>query len=118
MENKVVITTNKIKKVVCVVQHVFKANFNDTYYLDEAVIDLDSLRNDDELFYFDPFMGRSKINDTMVAILKVSDEEFTIVTKKNGVISYKTKDSYLDFILTEPFDDSVFLAANISLRTK
>ena len=118
MENKVVINASKIKKVVCVVQHVFKANFNDTYYLDEVVIDLESLRQDDELFYFDPFMGRSKINDTMIAISYVSDEKFTIVIKKNGVINYKTTDSYLDFIITEPFDDSVFLAANISLRTK
>ena len=118
MENKVVITANKIKKVVCVVQHVYRANFNDTYYLDEVVIDLDSLRNDDELFYFDPFMGRSKINDTMVAISFVSDEEFSIVIKKNNEIKTKTTNSFLDIVLTEPFDDSVFLAAHINLRSK
>ena len=118
MENKVIIKANKVKKVVCVVQYVFKANFNDTYYLEEIVMDLESIKEDGELFYFDPFMGRSKINDTMVAISYVDDEKFTLVTKKNNEITYESKDSYLDFILTEPYDDSMFLSASISLKTK
>lgn len=117
MENKVIIKANKVKKVVCVVQYVFKANFNDTYYLEEIVMDLESIKEDGELFYFDPFMGRSKINDTMVAISYVDDNKFTLLVKKNGEVSKESNTCFLGFTISEPFDDSMFLAAHINFRT-
>ena len=117
MDNKVTIKTERIKKIVCVVEYVFKANFNDTYYLDEIVMDLESIKEDGELFYFDPYMGKSKISDTMVAISYVDDNEYTILVKKNGVISKESNTCFLGFTISEPFDDSMFLAAHIHFRT-
>ncbi len=57
------IITNKIKSLRVSVEYVFRANFNDTYWLDEAIIDIDKIDRD-KLGWFDPFYGKSKINDT------------------------------------------------------
>jgi hypothetical protein len=63
-------------------------------------------------------MGKSKINDTMVAISSISDEYFSIVIKKNNEMSIKKMETIFDIVITEPFDDSMFLAVHINLRTQ
>ena len=71
MNKEVIIDTNKFKKVHVTIQYVFRANFNDTYYLEELIFNLDDL-NKEKLNWFDPYNKRSKINNTLVAIKYVS----------------------------------------------
>lgn len=99
------------------VMNVHKANFNDTYYLETLTIDLTSL-NMNELTWFDPYLGKSKINDTEVAIYRWNDEEITILEKTNGEIIEHTHDIIMDCVLTEDVDKSVFLASHIRLTIK
>ena len=96
------------------VMNVHKANFNDTYYLETLAIDLTSL-NMNELTWFDPYLGKSQINDTEVAIYRWNDEEITILEKTNGEIIEHTHDIIMDCVLTEDVDKSVFLASHIRL---
>lgn len=99
------------------VMHVHKANFNDTYYLETLLIDLSSL-NMNELTWFDPYLGKSKINDTEVAIYRWDDEKITILEKSNDEIIEHTHDIIMDCVLTEDVDKSVFLASHIRLTIK
>ena len=40
---KIKILTNKYKYLSFTIQHVFKANFNDTYYFETMYVDVDEL---------------------------------------------------------------------------
>ena len=115
MIDKLIIESKKIKKVIVTIQYVFRANFNDTYWLEEMIINLDEL-DKETLTWFDPYKGRSKINNTLVAIAYVSDEKFIILEKKDNVISEHEKEIYLDYIACEDYDSSVLLASHIRIR--
>ena len=115
MLNKPIIEATKIKSLKITIQYVFRANFNDTYWLEEMIIDLNELKNSQELIWFDPFNGRSKENDTLVAISYVSDEKFIVLEKKKDIVSEKVIENISEHILCEDFDESMLLAAHISL---
>lgn len=116
MVSKPTINTSKIKKISITIQYVFRANFNDTYFLDNIIINLDEL-NKDELTWFDPFYGRSKLNNTTIAIAYCSDDEFIVLEKKNDIINKATTKSYMDYIVCEDYDESMLLASHITLRS-
>ncbi len=115
MISKPVIEAKKVKQLLITIQYVFRANFNDTYWLEERTINLDEL--DKENFtWFDPYNGRSKMNDTLVAVAYVSDEKFIILKKKNNEIFEEVKENYLDCIICEDYDESKLLASHIRIK--
>lgn len=112
--NQPIIETVNVKNISIVIQNVFKANFNDTYWLEEVKIDLDTLDRD-ALTWFDPFHGRSNHNQITVAIAYCSDEKFVIL-EKNGdnIKEYETKSPF-ECIISEDHNDSMLLAAHLHL---
>lgn len=115
MENKPIIKTKKVKSIKVTIQYVFKANFNDTYWLEEIIIDLNELRDKRELVWFDPFNGRSKENNTLIAISYVSDSKFVVLEKKNGEVVEKEIKGISEYILCEDYDGSMMLASHAML---
>jgi len=113
--DKPIIQTTKIKSLSVVVQYVFRASFNDTYWLEEKIINLDDLDRD-KLTWFDPYNGRSNIGDTLVSLSYCSDDKFIILEKRNGVIKEITTENYLTCIICEDFDDDKLLAAHINIK--
>ena len=88
--------------------------FNDSYLLDTLIIELDKV-DKEQLTWFDPYLGRSKINDTMVAFAYCSDEVFIVLSKKNGHIVEEEHELYLDHTECEDYDASLLLASHISV---
>lgn len=115
MTNKPVIETVKVKKIRITVQYVFRANFNDTYWLEENTINLDELDRNN-LTWFDPYNGRSNINNTLIAIAYCSDEKMIVLEKCGDKIKENEIKYPYEHILCEDFNDSMMLAAHISHR--
>ena len=113
---KTKVETEKKYEVNYFVCLVFRANFNDEMYLEDGKIDVDDLK-DKPLVWFDPYLGRSKKDKTEVAITKVTDDDFTLLVRKNGEIVKEEKGSW-SYILCEDFDDSCLLASHITRYTK
>ena len=115
MNNEVIIHTNKFKKIHVTIQYVFRASFNDTYWLEEMEFNFDEL-NKEKLHWFDPYNKRSKINNTLVAIKYVSNDNFIILEKKDDKIIEHNNINYIDCIIVEDYDDSKLLAAHLRLE--
>ena len=115
MQNKPIIKTEKVKSIKITIQYVFRANFNDTYWLEEIMVDLNELRDKQELVWFDPFNGRSKENNTLVAISYASDDEFVILEKTNGVTAEKKIKDAIEYIVCEDYDQSMMIASHAML---
>lgn len=115
MNKEVIIDTSKFKKVHITIQYVFRANFNDTYWLEELNFNINEL-NKDELYWFDPYNKRSKVNNTLVAIKYISDDKFIILEKKDDKIIEHINENYQDCIFVEDYDESMLLASHINLR--
>jgi hypothetical protein len=98
------------------VQYVFRANFNDTYYLDAHEINISELPKG-EICWFDPYFGRSKRGVTRVALTACGKEYFTIRADEDGKITEQKLEPYMDFIVCEDFDESMMLAAHIRVGT-
>lgn len=113
-EKPIIIKTEK-RYMVINVMYVFRANFNDTYYLEDYTFDLDELYKE-ELIWFDPYLGRSKINNTKIAISYVSDNNMIILVDKDGSIKEQSVDGILEGIICEDYDESMMLASHISFR--
>lgn len=113
--NKPIIELTEKRFMIINVMYVHKANFNDTHYIEDLVFNLDELCKD-ELVWFDPYLGRSKINDTLVAISYCGNGEIKILEKKNDEIKEHIVDGIFECIISEPFDESLFLASHISFR--
>ena len=108
----------KAKKASCLsvtVQYVFKANFNDTYYLDNRIIGIDEL-DKTRLMWFDPFLGKSCHNDITVAIAYVSDKKLVVLEKQNGEIKKSESAVFPECIVCEDHDEAKLLAAHITLK--
>lgn len=104
----------KAKSVWIVVQLVFKANFNDTYYLSEKKIPLDELDRD-ALTWFDPYDGNSNKGGTLVAIAECSDEEFVLLEKCGDIIKKHRHTNSIGCIVDEDNNESTLLAAQICI---
>ena len=114
---KIKILTNKYKYLSFTIQHVFKANFNDTYYFETMYVDVDELA-DKELVWIDPFNKRSKFNNLLVALSYIDENKYIIYIKQDDKITKEEVNVTLECIVSEPFDDSVFLASHIRLTNK
>ena len=98
------------------VQYVFRANFNDSYYLDTYEINISELPIDG-LHWFDPYFGRSKKGTTRVALVACGKEYFTMRADEDGKITEQKLEPYMDFIVCEDYDESMMLAAHIRVGT-
>ena len=116
MENKPMIRTAQGKHLKVTIQYVFKASFNDTYWLEEKCISLDTLDRE-ALTWFDPFNGRSKNNDIEVAVAYCSEDTLILLEKQNGVIRENKAKWPTECIICEDYDDSMLLAAHIGLSS-
>lgn len=112
MRERTIIKAKKRTGLLATIQYVFRANFNDTYWLEERTINFDDI-NDKELIWFDPFYGRSKINDTLIAISYADDEKFVVLEKKGEVVREHVMKDNFDYILCEDFDSNVMLAMHL-----
>lgn len=110
---KVLISTNKYKKITVNVMIVQKCNFNDTFYIESKDIYIKDLI-DKEVEYFDPFLGKSKNTNIKVAILAVDDEGVTYSTIENGLEEKETYKHIFDKITTADNDETTFLASHIA----
>ena len=117
MENiKPIIKVKENRCAMVNIMYVFRANFNDTFYIDEIVIDLNKLNNE-SLYWFDPFNNKSKENNTLVAISYCDDNKMIILEKKDNQIKEHKVTFIKECILCEDYDSSRLLASHISLRT-
>ena len=99
-------------RIIVTVQYVFRANFNDTYLLDSREILLDGLSRE-ELYWFDPFLGRSKNGKVRFALSGCGEDYFKILRLADGDLREEEIDFILDFIECEDYDESKMLAAHI-----
>ena len=97
---------------------MFKTDEDGFLVLDESylVIDLSDELYKDELVWFDPYLGRSKINDTKVAISYVSDDNMIVLVDDGKSIKEENVDGLRECILCEDCDESRMLASHISFR--
>ena len=116
MNNKPIINI-KNKYINVSIMYVQKCNFNDTYYLDDLIIDLDTL-NKDELSWFDPFKKLSKKNDTLISIYEVSDNKIVYLEKRNDEIKTITKEFIGTHIICEDYNETLLLASHLNIYTK
>ena len=114
MIEKPIIETVKVKKLSITLQYVFRASFNDTYWLEEYAIPLEGI-DQNELTWFDPYHGRSKQNSTLIALAYCSDDKFIILEKQDGKVTQTETQSPGDCILCEDYDENMLLAAHIRL---
>ena len=112
---KPTIEAEKVKRLRITVVRVFKASFNDTYWIEEFCINLDSL-DKEELTWFDPYNGKSKKNTTRVAVAYCSDERIKILEKSGDEIKEQESQSGIDCIVSEDYDENTFIAAHISMQ--
>lgn len=105
----------KYKYLELDIEYVFKGNFNDSYYLETIYFDLNDLVTN-ELVWIDPYNGKSKIGDTLIAIKYYSDEKYIILKKqKDEVKEFEYKIDSL-FICAEDYDESMLLASHIRFK--
>lgn len=111
--DKAIFTNTKNRYISIKIYRVFKANFNDSYFLDEYRVNVNTMK--DEIVWFDPFMGHSKINNVSAAIYSCSDDEITILEKRNNDIKEFKTEILLEHIICEDYDNSTMLASHIEL---
>lgn len=114
MDDRPIIEVTQKRSISYQIMHVYKANFNDTYYLERYKFDVDEIPKD-RLVWIDPFFGRSKRNNIEVAIKYISDDEIIILEKKDNIIKEHRADIIMDIIICEDFDNSTLLACHINL---
>ncbi len=106
--------TNKFKSLRLQIISVAKANFNDTYYIETKYINLNDILSD-ELVWIDPYNGRSRINNTLIAINSINDGEIIFLEKKDGKVVEKKNEINSEYICCEEFDKNFLLASHIDL---
>ncbi len=115
MTDRPIIETTKRKRLSVTVEYVFRANFNDTYWLEKMDFDLERLGGE-KLTWIDPYNGRSKSGSTRIALSYCSDDRFVILKKENGVIAEEQCAVISGCILCEDYDESLLLSARIDVR--
>ena len=111
---KPTIETTKYKSLLITVENVFKANFNDSYWLCEKSISLDEL-NRDELVWFDPYLGKSDVK-VEIALSYCSDERFVILEKRDDKTVEHVIRSYSQHIVCDDAGVHMLIAAHVELR--
>ena len=115
MTNKPIIETKKYKRLSITIEYVFRAYFNDTYWLEELNFDLYQLAGEKPI-WIDPYHGRSKTGSTSIAVLSCSDEKLVLLKNENGTVKKEEADSFWGCTLCEDYDESLLLAAHIRIR--
>lgn len=115
MTNKPIIEAQNVKSLKISVVRVFKASFNDTYWLEDFTVNLNELQKD-ELAWFDPYNGRGNKNATRIAVAYCSDEKLVILEKTGDEIKKQESTNGVDAIISEDFDEYTFIAAHISMQ--
>jgi hypothetical protein len=110
-----IIETTKRKRISITVEYVFKANFNDTYWLEKSDYNLEEL-DKENLTWIDPYNGRSKTNSTQIALAYCSDEKFVILKKESGIIKAEEDSVLCGSILCEDYNESMLLSARVDVR--
>ena len=110
---KIKILTNKYKYLSFTIQHVFKANFNDTYYFETMYVDIAEL-TDKELVWIDPFNKRSKFNNLLVALSYIDENKYIIYIKQDEKI---TKEEALKNI-NQDLRNALLLVLNLRYQLK
>ena len=113
--NQPIIETTKRKQLSITVEYVFKANFNDTYWLEKSDYNLEEL-DKENLTWIDPYNGRSKTNSTQIALAYCSDEKFVILKKENDIIKAEEASVLCGCILCEDYNESMLLSARVDVR--
>ena len=115
MFDKPIIETVNYKSLLITVQQVFKASFNDTYWIEEKSINLDGLDRE-KLTWFDHYNGNSKQNTTLIAVAYCSDEKFVILEKQGDTVKEHETQSGMTCIISEDFNEYTLLASHIEMR--
>lgn len=110
---KALFDTKKYSKLHITVMYVFRASFNDTYWLEEKDIPLGSL---DEGALFDPYFGRNKGEAVEIALLSCSDDKAVFLEKREDKATEHIVLNGGELIVCDDFDESMLIAAHISLR--
>ena len=115
MTRKPIFDYHDAKRITISVENVFKANFNDTYFIESFTIELDELDREN-LVWFDPYKGYSKIGNTHIAIAYCSDEEMLILVKCGDEIKEERAKRAHYCIVSEDNNEHTLLAAHISFN--
>ena len=115
MTEKPIIEVSKRTRLSITIEYVFRASFNDTYWLEELNFDLCQLDRD-QLTWIDPYNGRSKTNSMTVALLYCSDEKLVLLKNESGELKKEESNVFWGCTLCEDYDESMLLAAHIRLR--
>ena len=107
-------TVSRYRYLEMTIEYVFRANFNDSYYLETVYVDLSDL-DKGEPVWVDPYNGRSKVNDTQIALISCSDEGYTILERRGDTVKESSYPMMFDHICCEDYDDSMLLASNIRI---
>lgn len=108
---RLVVETNRVKKIITNVMHVQKCNFNDTYYVKENIMNVDEIK-DQPLKWFNPYLGLSKDSQIEIAVAYITDEAIYYLEKDGTKIQVVEKELYLDYICCEDLDDRLLLASH------
>lgn len=95
------------------IERVFRASFNDTYYIETVYYEIDELLKKEE--WIDPYNGRSRVGDTQVCLGGVYEDGFVIFERKNGSVAEKKFPLGWEHICAEDYDSSTLLSARIGL---
>lgn len=110
------ITATEYRYLELTVMHVFRANFNDSYYHETIYIDLNDF-NGDEPLWIDPYNGRSKTNETLISVEYCSDKEYVILEKNKDTVKASERRAISSlYICCEDYDSSMLLASHINFR--
>ena len=113
---KVLINTEKFKKIIINVMIVQKCNFNDTFYIADKEILIEEIK-DSKITYFDPFLGKSANNKIKIAIACINDDAFYVIKDENNIKEVIKQDNFFEVVLTENNDGTTFLASHIRLSS-
>jgi hypothetical protein len=105
---------DEYKYLYITVEYVFRANFNDTYYLETVNFPIDELVKGEPV-WIDPYNGRSKSGNTQIAIGKTCDGVFIVTEKKGDTTMEKPLSLGSEHICCEDYDSSMLLSARIGL---
>ena len=112
MIERPVIDTDRARSLKITVEQVFRANFNDTYWLEEREIPIDSIDRE-RLAWFDPYLDRSRIGNTAIAVAYCSDDRLVILERVDDRVNEIESGVLAECILCEDFDESCLLSARI-----
>ena len=112
---KTIVNSKKYTQLCVSVRYVFRANFNDTYFIEDHKTELGTL-DGKELSFFDPYYGNGKGSLAEVALAFVDDDKFVLYEKRADVIKKVEHDIMLEHIVCDDNDESTLIAAHISIR--